>query len=424
MGLRKTEAGVNEAIARFREAVMALDQPSWVEGTVEATLGIEVANRPAPMDDGLVDWLLERSEPAPFGHGQQTHVDPDVRATLRLKSRGRAKITGLDLDPIMERIESAFCTTAKLYPKLLDVLVYPTGGKFVRHKDTPRSVDQIGTLSVEVPSPHTGGAMLLDDHLHALTVDWSAPSAELRWVALFGDVDHEIVPVTSGHRITLVYTLSLTDEPRTDITFAALRNTLHDAIIALAATDFEGRAPTLYIPCTRLANTSVDDDLTDETLRGTDRVIAEALAACGVPVYVLPILIPSTTDKLEKFPGDIYNFAAIRRGIPPHVFSSGALTFTDEVAGDDEDGDVEDVQTLAPYVDWDDDFEADNWFIRPRARATAVFQGVYTDTGYFGNEASVGRIYKAVTLVIDLGQKRAPVVATKPAAPVVRRKKS
>ena len=169
--------------------------------------------------DALVAWLTTHAEPAPFGHQGQTKLDTNVRSTLRVKSRGNTAISGLEVAAIAQRVDEALATRHCVSATLLDVLVYPTGGKFLRHKDTPRNGRQLGTLIIEIPVAHEGGALVLQDGDQHATIDWSGKPRDrgaLRWVALFGDVDHTITEVTSGTRVTLVYTLTLTDQPRTD----------------------------------------------------------------------------------------------------------------------------------------------------------------------------------------------------------------
>ena len=69
-----------------------------------------------------------------------------------------------------------------------------------------------GSLVVVFPTPHEGGALSLRHHGH----EWTFDSAEalatvdqpnIGFVAFFSDIEHEVAPVTSGHRITLTYNL-------------------------------------------------------------------------------------------------------------------------------------------------------------------------------------------------------------------------
>ena len=73
-----------------------------------------------------------------------------------------------------------------------------------------------GSLVVVFPTPHEGGALLLRHHGQ----EWIFDSAQalagigqptIGYMAFFGDVEHEVAPVTSGHRITLTYNLYFDD---------------------------------------------------------------------------------------------------------------------------------------------------------------------------------------------------------------------
>lgn len=43
--------------------------------------------------------------------------------------------------------------------------------------------------------------------------DWSnTDAAAIQWAAFYSDCEHEVLPVTSGHRITLTYNLYMTQQ--------------------------------------------------------------------------------------------------------------------------------------------------------------------------------------------------------------------
>jgi len=39
--------------------------------------------------------------------------------------------------------------------------------------------------------------------------DWSGDCQQIQWAAFYSDCEHEVLPVTSGHRITITYNLYL-----------------------------------------------------------------------------------------------------------------------------------------------------------------------------------------------------------------------
>ncbi len=62
-----------------------------------------------------------------------------------------------------------------------------------------------GSLVIVFPTPHEGGALLLRQLAaeHQPTIGY---------VAFFSDIEHEVAPVVSGHRITLTYNLYFDDD--------------------------------------------------------------------------------------------------------------------------------------------------------------------------------------------------------------------
>jgi len=73
-----------------------------------------------------------------------------------------------------------------------------------------------GSLVIVFPTPHEGRTLLLRNRGQEWIFDSDqAPAAKCQpsigYVAFFSDVEHEVAPVTSGHRITLTYTLYFDD---------------------------------------------------------------------------------------------------------------------------------------------------------------------------------------------------------------------
>ncbi|KAI0246402.1 hypothetical protein BJV78DRAFT_1255310 [Lactifluus subvellereus] len=70
-----------------------------------------------------------------------------------------------------------------------------------------------------VSNPHVGGALLLRHRGQEWTFDSAsvlavAQPSSVAYAAFFSDVEHEVVPVTSGHRVTLTYNLYFDDNKR------------------------------------------------------------------------------------------------------------------------------------------------------------------------------------------------------------------
>ena len=107
---------------------------------------------------------------------------------------------------VLDYIYRIMSLSSPIRAELYMLNVYSTGGHFKSHVDTPRSKDMFGSLVVCLPSEFTGGALVTRHQGHEVTFDWSS-STTTHWAAFFSDVEHEVLPVTSGHRITLTYNL-------------------------------------------------------------------------------------------------------------------------------------------------------------------------------------------------------------------------
>jgi hypothetical protein len=75
-----------------------------------------------------------------------------------------------------------------------------------------------GSLVIVFPTLHEGGTLLLRHHDQEWTFDSGQALATNRepsigYVAFFSDIEHEVAPVISGHRVTLTYNLYFDDGP-------------------------------------------------------------------------------------------------------------------------------------------------------------------------------------------------------------------
>ena len=166
----------------------------------------------------LLQPLVQRCTPAPFGKGRQTRYDRSVRNALQLKAEGGA-FSVLHFDPqaagILEQIRRELVPQdpTPLTAELYGLNIYASDGHFVPHKDTPRGSDMLGTLVVCLPSQFSNGALVVKHQGVFQTFNWGeairqqAEPTRLHWAAFFGDVDHQIERVWSGLRVTVTYLL-------------------------------------------------------------------------------------------------------------------------------------------------------------------------------------------------------------------------
>jgi hypothetical protein len=219
---------------------------------------LEPAN--APKGDTPLDRLLKVCDPSGFGDGNQTRYDPNVRRASHVPAE-RLEIEGFSLEEsgILEEIQASLAPDAdRIHAKLLKLNVYPEGGHFATHRDTPPTPPpgqiHLGSLVVVLPTAHVGGNLSVkhrgEDKVYVFDGalvperDWRTPQPEgayelklvnyfisvssdlekrqqehiakikagitrpvLPWAAFYGDCEHTVAKVETGTRLSLAYQL-------------------------------------------------------------------------------------------------------------------------------------------------------------------------------------------------------------------------
>lgn len=268
--------------------------------------------------------LLARARPAPFGKGQRTLRDRAVRDAVQLQAAGGAvELEGFD--PAAEGVlESIRSTLAPLDPspltaELYDINVYGPKGHFVDHKDTPRGSDMLGTLVVCLPARFTGGALIVEHRGAEMTFDWGtavntqAEAHRVHWAAFFGDVNHRVEEVQSGHRITASYVLRRGAGAQKAVTKSRAEALVAAFSEALADRWFMVEGGVLALPCMHLyghdlreaPSSTPLDRATAARLKGVDAEMATAALDAGLIVRLTPFLAETCANdtwRLKRFP--------------------------------------------------------------------------------------------------------------------------
>ncbi|KAL1666395.1 hypothetical protein GGF50DRAFT_50758 [Schizophyllum commune] len=160
--------------------------------------------------------LVATCRPATFGLNQEDVLDETYRKAITLDNTMFASLLkpaqyGL-INTIRDQLlQEGAESTKQVAHEVYRLNVYETGSFFKPHKDTPRSERMFGSLVIIFPTPHEGGALVLRENGREWTFDYAAEligsSTKIAYVAFFGDIEHEVLPVTSGNRITLTYNL-------------------------------------------------------------------------------------------------------------------------------------------------------------------------------------------------------------------------
>jgi predicted 2-oxoglutarate/Fe(II)-dependent dioxygenase YbiX len=155
--------------------------------------------------------LIAVANRAPFGRGEATVTDIAVRRTWQIAAdrvRIRGKHWPTTLQAIVARVAEGLGLTDPIEAELYKMLVYDEGSFFVPHRDTEKSPGMFATLVLVLPSVSEGGALIVrhKDHEARLELRCEEPS-EVAFGAFYADCVHEVLPVTAGHRLVLVYNL-------------------------------------------------------------------------------------------------------------------------------------------------------------------------------------------------------------------------
>ncbi|KAI5895271.1 uncharacterized protein SCHCODRAFT_054722 [Schizophyllum commune H4-8] len=200
-----------------------------IRSEVHADLCLSCINLGHATPDELAA-LAAACQPATFGVNKQDVLDESYRKAGKLDNNKFASLLKLDnyglIDTIRDELLQEGEVNKGVKYEVYKVNVYGKDSFFKPHKDTPRSKSMFGSLVIVFPTPHEGGALVLREGDREWTFDYAAelaPAPELSlsqaaetdepqdpkiaYIAFFGDIEHEVLPVTAGHRVTLTYNL-------------------------------------------------------------------------------------------------------------------------------------------------------------------------------------------------------------------------
>jgi hypothetical protein len=187
----------------------------YVAGTIEflaPVLEVEGVGRVAlPLLPMQAEQLIAAADPAPFGRGEETIIDTAVRRCgqigpdrVRLGGQHWAKT----LEAILTRVAEGLGVEEPTDSEFYKLLVYDRGGFFVSHRDTEKANGMFATLTVVLPSSFTGGELVVRHKGRAVHLDLRCQDpGEVAFAAFYADCVHEVLPVTEGCRLVLVYNL-------------------------------------------------------------------------------------------------------------------------------------------------------------------------------------------------------------------------
>jgi len=187
----------------------------YTTGTIETfppLVEVDGVGRVAlPLLPMQIEQLVAVAERAPYGRGQETLVDTEVRRTWQIDA-SRVTLGGkhwqTTLDRIVSRAAVGLGVNDKVDAELYKLLVYDTGSFFISHRDTEKAPGMFATLVIVLPSTYSGGELIVRHQQQDVKLDLRCTDpAEIAFAAFYADCLHEVLPITEGCRLTLIYNL-------------------------------------------------------------------------------------------------------------------------------------------------------------------------------------------------------------------------
>ncbi len=171
-----------------------------------------------PILPAQAERLVAIAEAAPYGRGEETVVDREVRRTWQVDS-ARVRIGGRHwektLGDLVADVALGLGVSGPLAADFYKLLVYDAGSFFVDHRDTEKVPGMFATMVLVLPSTHGGGELVVKHAGREVALDLHPEDpSEIGFAGFYADCVHEVRPVTTGFRFTLVYNLRFVDRSR------------------------------------------------------------------------------------------------------------------------------------------------------------------------------------------------------------------
>lgn len=169
--------------------------------------------------------ISKAGAPSKFGRDNSDVYDESYRKATEIRLPNFA----LSVDPLLvgnviAQVEHLMGTDQHLRAEPYKLNAYGPGGLFKAHRDTPKSNDHVGTITLCLPSEFAGGELVVRHGGLARQSDWANLKGEIGWMFLYSDCEHEVLPVESGTRITIAYDVFSADKQQNYSEDAALKD--------------------------------------------------------------------------------------------------------------------------------------------------------------------------------------------------------
>ncbi|KZT39337.1 hypothetical protein SISSUDRAFT_1020371 [Sistotremastrum suecicum HHB10207 ss-3] len=170
-------------------------------------------------EDAELQRLSDACQSATFGRNKQDVLDESYRLARKMDTEDFSINFGFEFYEMLNHAVRGLLgvqhDNKNFRAELYKLNVYGPGSFFKAHKDTPRADNMFGSLVIALPTPHQGGTLIVRhgeenyefDSSSTSTSSSESTSAAVAWTAFYSQVEHEVIPVVSGYRVTLTYNL-------------------------------------------------------------------------------------------------------------------------------------------------------------------------------------------------------------------------
>jgi hypothetical protein len=203
------------------QSMLQADEIFAIKGTtnVDPKLVVKTAKMLSavnfPLNDPAINLLTIVSNDAPFGLGEQTVLDLNVRKCREItpdrfeitSPEWRTLLSNSRQSKLLEEIRQELSpNNTEIVAELYKLLFYPPGSFFTDHTDTQRDPHMFGTLVVDLPNNASGGELSVF-HNNKRIQFTKEKRKHTMWVAFYSSCTHNVAPITTGYRCALVYNL-------------------------------------------------------------------------------------------------------------------------------------------------------------------------------------------------------------------------
>ena len=188
------------------------------------------------------------------------------------------------LDAILARVAEGLGVVEPITVEFYKLLVYDQGSFFVSHRDSEKVPGMFATLVLVLPSMSTGGELVVRYKGREVRLDLRCEDpAELAFAAFYADCVHEVLLVTEGCRLTLVYNVlrkgkgPSPEPPNYEREQAKAAAMLQAWVSGKQSSTADSPEKLVYL----LEHAYTPAELSFDTLKGADAAVARVLVAAA-----------------------------------------------------------------------------------------------------------------------------------------------